>query len=506
MAKRVGDFLRSDIGVLIAVAAIRFVFHLATNHQYGFHRDELQTLDDARHLDWGFVVYPPVTPLLGRLELALFGTSLTGFRVFSAMAVCAVMVLAGLTAKELGGRRHLQVLAAVAAGIAPVSMVQGAVFQYVAFDYLWQVTVTYLVIRLLKSGDARWWIGIGLFLGIGMQTRYTMGFMAVSLAVATILLPEGRRFLRLRWLWLGVGLSVLIFLPNLIWQVKHQFISLDFLSHLHARDLRQGRYAGFYTEQFWIPVSLVTVPLVLLGLWFYFVRPEGRRFRLAALTSVIAFVMFAIAKSRSYYTTPLYPVLIAGGCVYLGLLLERARPGRRRFVYVAQWAAIVLGTVLFAPLLVPIAPVGSELWKKALSVNGDFRDEFGWQELANAVEGVYKRLPPEERERTGILTGNYGEGGALNLYGPSLGLPRAMALTNSFWYRGYDRRHPQTVIVVGFEVDEARELFATCEVAAKNTNSYGIKNEESVEHPEILVCRNLRMSWDEYWKKSRRFG
>ena len=142
MGKRIADFVRSDLGVLVLVAAARMALHIATNGQYGFHRDELQTLDDARHLDWGFVAYPPITPLIGRLELILFGTSLVGFRVFSAMAVSMIMVLAGLIARELGGTRRVQVLAAVAAGISPVSLTQGAVFQYVSFDYLWGVTVT----------------------------------------------------------------------------------------------------------------------------------------------------------------------------------------------------------------------------------------------------------------------------------------------------------------------------------------------------------------------------
>jgi 4-amino-4-deoxy-L-arabinose transferase-like glycosyltransferase len=127
MGKRIADFFRSDFGVLVLVAAARMMLHIATNGQYGVHRDELQTLDDARHLDWGFVAYPPITPLIGRLELILFGTSLIGFRVFAAIAVSIIMVLTGLIAKELGGNRRVQVLAAVAAGIAPVSLIQGAV-------------------------------------------------------------------------------------------------------------------------------------------------------------------------------------------------------------------------------------------------------------------------------------------------------------------------------------------------------------------------------------------
>src|SRR5438445_7250083 len=260
MGKRIADFCRSNLGVLVFVAAARMVFHIVTNGQYGFHRDELQTLDDARHLDWGFVAYPPITPLIGRLELILFGTSLIGFRVFSALAVSMIMVLAGLMAKELGGNRQVQVLTAVAAGISPVSLIQGAVFQYVSFDYLWGVTVTYLLVRLLKSEDSRWWVPIGAVLGIGMETRYTMGFLALGV-VGAVLLTSARRFLRTGWLWAGVGISIVIFLPNLAWQMQHHFISLEFLSHLHARDLRQGRYSGFFRVQLRICVNLVTAPL-----------------------------------------------------------------------------------------------------------------------------------------------------------------------------------------------------------------------------------------------------
>jgi hypothetical protein len=115
-------------------------------------------------------------------------------------------------------------------------------------------------------------------------------------------------------------------------------------------------------------------------------------------------------------------------------------------------------------------------------------------------------LSPAEREQTGILTGNYGEAGALNLYGPGLGLPRAMSLTNSFWYRGYDPGLPQTVIVVGFDLDEGRQLFGSCEVAARNTNPFDVENEESRDHPDILLCQNLKMPWPVYWAHSRRFG
>jgi hypothetical protein len=505
MAKRILDFLRSDLGVLLLVAAARTAIHVATDGQYGFHRDELQTLDDARHLDWGFVAYPPITPLLGRLELVAFGTSLVGFRLLAAVAVSLAMVLTGLIARELGGSRQFQLLAAVAAGISPVSLVQGAVFQYVSFDYLCGVTVTYLLVRLSKSGDSRWWLAIGGVLGVGMQTRYTMGFLALGLA-AGVVLTRARRFLRSGWLWAGVLLSILVFLPNLVWQARHDFVSLQFLSYLHARDLAQGRYAGFFREQLLTCVNPVAAPLALLGGWFYLVHSKGWSYRLPGWTFVVTFLLFAAAGTRFYYTAPLYPLLIAGGSVLFARWLASLSVGWRRLLVATQWTALLAGGVAAALLVLPVAPIGSTLWQLTSRLHDQFREELGWRELAKSVANVYRSLPLDERERTGILTGNYGEGGALNLYGPALGLPRAMCLTNSFWYRGYDPRLPDTVILTGFDLDEASRLFESCSVAARNTNAFGIVNEESRDHPKILLCRTLRTSWPTYWARSRRFG
>lgn len=505
MANRISQFLRSDLGILVMLAAARVLLHILTNGQYGFHRDELQTLDDARHLDWGFVAYPPIAPLLGRLELALFGTSLTGFRFFAAVAVSIVMVLAGLIAKELGGNRPVQVLAAIATGISPLSLTQGAVFQYVSFDYLWGTATTYFLIRLAKSEDPRWWLAVGASLGLGMETRYTAGFLALGIVGAWLLTPL-RRQVSSPWLWAGFAVSVLVFLPNVIWQARHGFISLDFLSHLHARDLRQGRFKDFYVGQLLICLNIVTVPLALRGLWFYFVREEGRRYRLLGWTVVVTFLLFAIAGARAYYTAPLYPVLLAGGSVMFGIWASGLSPQGARLAHGVQWSLILIAGVIFTLLVMPIAPVGSRIWKTTAKLHDQFREEIGWPELARNVAKVFNALPADERARTGILTGNYGEGGALNLYGPALGLPHAMSLTNSFWYRGYDSRLPQTVILTGFDLEEAQKLFASCAVVAKNANPWNIENEESRDHPDILLCRNMLRSWPEYWQHSRRYG
>src|SRR5512147_2930458 len=128
--------LSNDVAVLWLSGLALFLLHMFTNHQYGFHQDELVVLDNANHLDWGYVEYPPLTPFLARIELTLFGLSLVGARTFSALAQSIVLVLTGLMARELGGGRFAQVLAALAASIAPFALIQGALIQYVNFDFL----------------------------------------------------------------------------------------------------------------------------------------------------------------------------------------------------------------------------------------------------------------------------------------------------------------------------------------------------------------------------------
>src|SRR5262249_11252942 len=287
------------------------------------------------------------------------------------------------------------------------------------FDYLWGTATTYFLLRLAKSEDPRWWLAIGATLGLGMETRYTAGFLALGLVGGLVFTPL-RRHLLSGWFWAGVGLSVLIFLPNLVWQLHHQFISLDFLAHLHARDLRQGRYKDFYTGQPLICLNIVTAPLALRGLWFYLVKEEGRRYRLLGSTFVVTFLLFAVAGARAYYTAPLYPVLVAAGSVMLGVWSAALRPQRARLVWATQWGFILIAGVFFGSLVMPVAPVGSQVWRVTAKLHDQFREEIGWPDLAQNVARVFILLPAGERARTGILTGNYGEGGALNLYGPAL--------------------------------------------------------------------------------------
>jgi hypothetical protein len=496
--------MRGDLLALSAVALVVVILHVVTNGRYGFHRDELQVLDDARHMDWGFVAYPPVTPFIERMGLALFGTSLVGLRMFSVLAQAIALIVTGLMARELGAKRLAQVVAALAVAVSPLPLFEGTEFQYSSFDYLWCVLIVYCLIRLLKSENPRWWIGIGTGIGLGMMTKYTMGFFVAGIVAGTLLTPT-RRYLKSPWLWGGAALALLIFLPNLIWQARHDFISLHFLQHIHARDVRQGRANGFVRDQFLISTNPFIALLWIAGLYCFFAVREGKRYRLLGWLYVTEFALFFFAKGRGYYLAPAYPMLFAGGSVWWQGWLSSLSKRWSRVAQGVTFAAVAVGGVLACAFIVPINPVISAD-NFEIRNNGDLREEIGWTDLVTAVAKVRDSLSAQERASYGIVVGNYGETGAIDLFGPAYGLPETISSTNSAWFRGYGNPPPKTLIVVGLSREYLEKTFQSCRLAGHNGNPYGIKNEESEDHPDIFVCGPPRESWPQFWDDFQSFG
>ena len=492
---------RADDVAIVAIAVAVGLVHLLTNGRYGFHRDELQTLSDALHMDWGFVPYPPFTPALERIALTLFGHSLVGLRLFSVIAQCAAIVVAGLMARELGGRRLAQITAAVAVALSPLPIFEATEFQYSSFDYLWWVLIAYFVIRLLKTENSRWWVAIGAVAGIGLQTKYTMCFFLAGVFGGLLLTPA-RRFLASGWLWVGVAVAFLIFLPNLLWQVRHDFISLQFLHHIHVRDVGEGRADGFVQMQFWLCANLFTAPLWIAGLAQFF---SDRRYRMVGWMYMIPFALFLAAKGRFYYLAAAYPMLFAMGAVVGERWVKSLSRAKRRTVEAVFFTGVAVCGVALAAVLVPFASSGP-LKQFALSKNGDLREEIGWNELVKEIAAIRDSLSPEQRNDLGIVVGNYGEQGAVEILGPSYNLPKPISATNSSWLRGYPVPPPSTLIVVGFPQSSVEKRYTNCRVAGHNGNSEGVENEESEDHPDIFVCGPPRLPWPELWKQIQNFG
>lgn len=504
-ANRWTKLASSDLSVLALWAAALVLLHTVTNGQYGFHRDELATVDDARSLEWGYVAYPPVTPFLARVSFILFGPSLIGLRFFPAVALSLVLILTGMMARNLGGGRQAQVVAAVAAAISGVAFSGGMLFQYVSFDYLCWVAAAYFVVRLLASEDPRWFLAVGIAIGLGMLTKYTMVFLGMGIA-ASVLFTSARRYLRSPWLWSGAALAFVIFLPNLLWQFQHHFVSLDLLKSIHARDIRMGRTDGFVLSQFWIATNPVTVPLWLAGLFYLFATQDGKRYRPVGWMFVVPFVLFVIGRGRAYYLAPAYPMLFAAGAVWGERWIASINFRLALVVRRTTWSALAIGALVDTAIVLPIAPPGSWWWQLADKANGgNFNEEIGWPELVQTVAKIRDSLPVEERSRLGILVADSGQAGAINLYGPALSLPAAICGMNSHWYRGYGDPPPETVIVVGMTRDFAQRTFESCQIAGHVSNPFEIKN-STIRNPEIFLCRGLRHSWPQFWSEFHSYG
>jgi 4-amino-4-deoxy-L-arabinose transferase-like glycosyltransferase len=446
--------------------------------------------------------------------------------------------LTGMMAKEFGGGKWAQIVAA-GAGV-PFCLGGGALMQYISFDYVCWVLVAYGMVRVLRGGEqardggtakprnskgedlhrgttyrARsdaGWVVVGLGMGLGMMAKYTMGFLAVGVAVG-VLATGARRFLRNGWLWLGVLVAVGIWAPNVWWQWKHHFVSVDFLRFLHKRDVGEGLTDWFLPGQ--LELTLLAFPLALAGLWFCFFAEEGKPWRAIGWMHVVPLVLFVMLRGRDYYLAPAYPMLYAAGAVGIEKKMRNSLtgPGAR---YLVPLPAVVVRRAIAVVLVVdavaagcvalPIMPVNSRWWKLAAQVDTVLPEEIGWPELAETVAKIRDALPEADRAKVGILAGNYGEVGALNLYGEKYGLPRAISGVNSSWERGYGHPPPETVITVGLPREFLEKSFASCELAGHTWNRYGVANEETIEDPDIFVCRGLQGSWDELWKKVRLFA
>jgi 4-amino-4-deoxy-L-arabinose transferase-like glycosyltransferase len=477
---------------LLAAAAGKLAAHLATDWQYGFQRDELYYLACARHLAWGFVDFPPVTPAIAYLDQLIFPGSLVGLRLAPALAGAGIVVLAGLIARELGGGPRAQGLAALAALISPMFLGANLLFQTVSFDQLAWALALYVVARLLRTGDRRLWLLVGGVFGLGLETKYQVAMLGAGVA-AGLLLTRERRQLLTPWPWLAVAIALLLFAPNLLWQAQHGWPSLIYTRNHQADIARDPRYA-YEVEQLLL-FGVLLLPLAALGfvqLW------REARFRALFWAAVTVEVGFLAAGGKSYYAGPLYTLLYAAGAVAATSYLERAWTRR------AAIAAAVAGTFVLLPLTLPVLPPATMASLGIWKLRKDYADMFGWQQLANQVAAVYGGLPADQRGSTIILADNYGEAGAVDLYGPGLGLPRAASGHLSYWLWGPGQDSPQTVIAIGLPRDYLESEFGSVQPAGTIDMPYGIHNEEYGK--PIFICTDPKVSLAAWWPSDQHYG
>jgi hypothetical protein len=503
--------LPSGPSIVLMVAAVNLLFHLATAGRYGIFRDELYYLACAEHLDWGYVDQPPLIAGIAWLARHAFGESLFGLRLLPALAGAALVWLTGALAREMGGGRFAQALAAVSVACVPIYLVFHHWLTMNAFEPLIWMGCAWCVVRAIRGSEPRYWLWFGILAGLGMENKYSMAFFIVGVA-AGLLFSPARHFFRSRWMWIGAVAAILIFLPNLIWLVRHNFPFLELMNNVRrsGRDIIRGPVA-FVLDQATL-VNPILFPLWVAGLaWLLFHR-EGRRYRVLGWAYLVMLVLFIAMKGKNYYLAPAYPMLLAAGAV----AFEHVTCRRMAWSRPAYLVMLVAGTVILAPLFAPVLPVETYIrYQRALGLEPPkaenqrtgalpqyFADEFGWEEMTRAVAQVYSSLPPAERATTAIFANSYGQAGAIDFFGPKYGLPKAISGHQSYWYWGPRGYTGETVIVLGSDGRGDREHFATVEAAGRAGHPYSRLD----EHFDIFLCRRLNVSLQTLWPEVKHWN
>jgi 4-amino-4-deoxy-L-arabinose transferase-like glycosyltransferase len=481
---------------LLLVAAPLVALLLLVAGRYGYHRDELYFLVASRHLAWGYVDQPPLTPALAGFARLLFGDWLPGLRLLPALAVGALVVVTGLIARELGGGRAAQVLAAACVAASGATIAVGHLHSTTTYDVLLWAVGLLLLARLLGTGDRRLWLPIGLVAGIGLLNKATVAQLAGVVLVGLLADREARRLLASRWLAAGAAVAVALWAPYLAWQAGHGWPQLEIFADLRETDGGLGAGLAFLPFQLLMTNPLLA-PLWVAGVVALLRDGRARPWRPLAVAYLLLVGFFTLVGGKPYYAFGFYPLLFSAGAVWLAR--RRARlPLRRLLPVVAVAAALPL------PLLLPLLPP-STLGVVA-NVNEDAGETFAWPTYVAQVLAVRDRLPPAERAAVVAVTGNYGEAGALARYGGAWGRKAVFSGHNSSWWWGPPGGDGRVVIVVGYARARAflEERFRSVTLTARLDNGLDVDNEEQGQ--PVWVCRDLDGTWAASWRDWRHYS
>lgn len=481
---------------VLVVAVLTGVVLLVTGARYGFHRDELYHVLLGDRLAWGYADTGPASALLSHLGVSLFGAHAWAVRVPSALLTTGTVVVVALLARELGGRSRAQVLAAAATAASAFTLIIGHVFLTTSIDEPLTLLVVLFAIRALRRADGRWWLAAGAVTGLAWYNKYVVVLTVLSLAVGLVLAGP-RTVFRDRYLWGGAVAAAVVGLPNLLYQATHDFVALDMASGIAAFHGDADR-AGILLSQLTLAGPLL-VPVWVAGLVRLF-RDRSVRAVAVAYPAYLAFML--LTGPRPDYIYPLMLVALAAGCVSIdGWWSER------RVLQILVGAGFALSAMYAVLVSLPVIPAGSlatspTVDSKLFPVQAQLvADQVGWPDYVKEVNEVYQGLPPAERAHTVILTGNYGEAGAIYLLGREYDLPAVYSGHNGLYSYGPPPQAATTVIFT-YIVDPAQRshllpAFDRCYLAGRVSNRYQVPNEE-VGVP-IEVCTGLHGSWSQIW-------
>ena len=445
--------------VIASFALIKLAVHLFCSDSYHYFRDELYFIACGRHLDWGYVDHPPLIALYARLGEWL-GPSLRAFRLPVTIAGTLRIVLTGVIAARLGGGAWAQALACTAVLFSSMYLAVDSILTMNTFEHLFWLGCLLVVIEIANGASEKWWLLFGVLAGLGLQNKHSMLFLGFAIVVALVLTPLRKSLLR-PWIWIGGAIALLIFLPNVVWQIQHGLPTLELLRNVKE----SGKNVVLPPLQFVMQQAMMlnpfTAPLWIVGFVYLFFTS---RYRFLGWAYLVVLVTFIYLEAKDYYVAPIYPMLFAAGAVAVE---------RRKVIRTIAFTLVIVGGLVAAPLVLPILEpadylayekaIGAKQQKTEVSHTSEmpqiFSDQFGWEEMVQKVARYYHSLPPEQRKETAIYCSNYGEAGAIDFYGPRYGLPPAISGHQNYYLWGPRHYSGESMIVIASAIVRTRPLY-----------------------------------------------
>jgi len=502
---------KSTTAILFYIALSKLLLLVIWGSNYGFFRDEFYYIECSKHPAFGYVDQPPLSILLLAVSRTLFGESILGIRLFSYLEGSTTVFLAGLIARELNGKRYAQILASLSALFCGVILGGSNYFSMNSFDILFSAVVFYFIIRLIKSNDRHIWLPIGIVFGFGLENKLSFLFLGFALA-AGMLITKERKYYRCKEVYISALIAFLLFLPNIVWQIVNHYPTLEFMRNAATR-----KNVPMTPLQFFIGSLMELNPsyiiLIVSAFYFLFFNRNGKKFALIGWIYIIVFTVFVLYHGKPYYMGIVYPALIAAGAVGAEVLIERYLGGWARYALILLLISAYISVLPFA---VPVLPVDSFIeFSKFLGikpVNAEksklgllpqfYSDRFGWEEMVEKVAYVYNMLSEEEKKKAIIIAQNYGEAGAIGLFGKKYGLPEVFSPHNNYWFWGPPENWDGSIaIVVGSNKQGNSVYFESVEKAASHFNKYGMP----FENVDIFVCKKIKKPVEEIWPAIKKF-
>jgi len=504
--------LRSDkaMGVLLILSAIKFLLHLLTSTQFGYFRDELYYIAASKHLDWGYVDFPPFIALVTRLILGTLGESLLALHLLPALSGAVLVFLTGWMARQLGAGTFGQGLAALASLVAPQFLGVNTILSMDSFDILFWGLALYILILIFKDDTPKTWLWFGLLVGLGLTNKVTLLYFSLAMVIGLALTPQ-RKYFRSPWLYVGGAIAVAFLVPYLIWNALHGWPTIEFFA-AYGNKVYQASPVEFFLQQILI-MHPFTFPLWVMGL-IYFFSKRGINYRSFGWMYVTLLLIFMLQHAKNYFLAPIYPVLFAAGAVSFEQIVETSR---RAWLKSAYAILLVIGGIVIAPLAVPVLPLQATVsYVRSLSGTNvksekfetgvlpqHFADRFGWDEMAAAAAKVYHSLPAADQASACIFTGNYGEAGALEFYGPRYGLPHVISGHNNYYIWGPDGCSGETMILIGAgDLKDLQQVFSDVQEAGRTQCEYCMPYENDLP---IYVVHGLKAPLEELWPGVKSF-